>query len=222
MKDYIDNISGLSLFSGIETKDLSPMLKCLGSYVRNYKKGEFIFLSNEPIQSVGIILQGTIHMVKEDIWGNKTILVFMKKGDIFGETFACGNQLNSAVTFYSSTNSEILYMPFYKIIHSCNMSCMFHHRLIENMVKLIAQKNSQLMQKVEIASKKTLREKILTYMSLQSQLYQSYYFEIPLGRLELADYLCADRSALTRELNNMKKDKIIDFEKNYFHLLKKH
>lgn len=222
MEDYIHSLSKLSLFSGIRTEDIDPMLTCLGSYTCNYKKGEFIFLSSEPIQSVGIILQGTIHMIKEDIWGNKTILAFMQKGEIFGETFACGNQLNSAVTFYASTNCKILYMPFYKIIHVCNISCIFHHRLIENMVRLIANKNTHLMEKIEIISKKTLREKILTYMSLQAQLHESSYFEIPLGRLELADYLCADRSALTRELNNMKSDGIIDFQKNYFHLLKNH
>lgn len=222
MDDYIHSLSKLSLFSGIRTEDLSSMLTCLGSYTCNYKKGEFIFLSSEPIQSVGIILQGTIHMIKEDIWGNKTILAFIQKGEIFGETFACGNQLNSAVTFYASTNCKILYMPFYKIIHVCNMSCVFHHRLIENMVGLIANKNTHLMEKLEIISKKTLRDKILTYMSLQAQINKSSYFEIPLGRVELADYLCADRSALTRELNNMKSDGIIDFQKNYFHLLKNH
>lgn len=220
MKDYIDDISQFSLFSGIKTEDLTPMLRCLGSYNRNYKKGEFIFLSNEPIQSVGIVLKGTIHMIKEDIWGNKTILSFIQKGELFGETFACGSQLKSTVTFYASTNCKVLYMPFQKVIHVCNMSCIFHHRLIENMVSLIADKNARLMEKIEIISKKTLREKILTYISLQSQLHKSSCFKIPLGRVELADYLCADRSALTRELNNMKNEGIINFEKNYFCLLK--
>lgn len=221
MKDYIDSISKLSLFSGIKKEDLTTMLTCLGSYIHDYKKGEFISLSSEPVQSIGVVLQGTIHMIKEDVWGNKTILAFIKKDEVFGETFVCGNQSNSMVTFYSSTNSKILYMPFYKVIHSCTMSCIFHHRLIENMMKLMANKNAQLMEKIEIISKKTIRKKILTYMLLQSQIHESDYFEIPLGRLELADYLCVDRSALTRELNNMKKDKIITFTKNSFHILKK-
>ncbi|QHI73509.1 Crp/Fnr family transcriptional regulator [Aminipila terrae] len=221
MKEHINKISQTALFHGIKADDLMPMLTCLGSYIRNYKKGEFVFLSNDSIHSIGVILEGTIHMIKEDIWGNKTILTFIKNGELFGETFACGSQLNSVVSFYAATNCKILFMPFHKILHSCNMSCIFHHRLIENMVQLIADKNTQLMEKIEITSKKSLREKILTYMSIQAQFHQSNYFEIPLGRLELADYLCANRSALTRELNNMKQEGILDFEKNRFHLLKK-
>lgn len=222
MRDYIKNISQLSLFEGIKTENLDTMLTCLGSYTRNYQKGEFVFLSGEIIQSIGIILQGTIHMIKEDIWGNKTILAFINQGELFGETFACANQLNSSVTFYASTNCKILHIPFHKIIHICNTSCSFHHRLIENMVSLIAIKNIQLMEKIEIISKRTIRDKIITYMSLQAKLRKSSYFEIPLGRIELADYLCVDRSALTRELNNMKSDGIIDFQKNCFRLLKEH
>ncbi|MBR2008655.1 MAG: winged helix-turn-helix domain-containing protein, partial [Peptococcaceae bacterium] len=96
----------------------------------------------------------------------------------------------------------------------------FHHRLIENLVQLIADKNLALMKKVEVVTKKTLREKILAYLSQQAQLQSSEYFEIPLGRLELAEYLCADRSALTRELNAMRLDGIIDYDKNVFRLLR--
>lgn len=99
------------------------------------------------------------------------------------------------------------------------MSCPFHHRLIENMVKLIGDKNVQLMQKIEVISKKTLREKILAYLRSQAPEDSNCRFTIPLGRLELADYLCADRSALTRELAHMKTDGLIWYEKNEFQLL---
>ena len=87
------------------------------------------------------------------------------------------------------------------------------------MVHIIANKNRDLMRKVEVISKKNLREKILAYLSIQSQLHQTRYFEIPLGRVELAEYLCADRSALTRELSNMKADGLIDYDKNMFRIL---
>ena len=99
------------------------------------------------------------------------------------------------------------------------MSCPFHHRLIENIVRPIGDKNVQLMQKIEVISKKTLREKILAYLQSQAPKDGSRCFTIPLGRLELADYLCADRSALTRELARMKADGLIWYEKNQFQLL---
>lgn len=222
MTEYISKIKDCSLFFGIKQENLPAMLTCLGSYVRSYQKGELILLSSEIMECVGVILQGTVHMIHEDIWGNKTVLAFLKPGEVFGETFACGSKKNSSVTFYASTNCLVCYLPFYKILHACNMSCVYHHRLIENMVRLIADKNAQLMVKIEVTSKKTLREKILTYLSLQAQLQQNTYFEIPLGRLEFAEYICADRSSLTRELNNMKLEGIIDFDKNVFHLLKEH
>ena len=220
MREYVKETHHAPLFSGIKIEELDAMLTCIGSYIRQYKKGEFILLSEESVQAVGLVLEGTIHMIKEDIWGNKAILTMIQRHGLFGETFACGSQLNSAVSFYSATNCRVLYLPFYKVIHACNLSCIFHHRLIENMVRLIADKNAQLMEKVEIISKKTLRDKILTYLSLQAQIHKKNEFEIPFGRLELADYLCADRSALTRELNSMKKDGVIDFEKNHFQILK--
>ena len=146
---------------------------------------------------------------------------------IAGAELFTGNNLVMAAGIFKGTemcirdrDTNVLYLPFRKVLHSCNLSCIFHHRLIENMVTLIADKNWQLMEKVEVTSKKTLRDKILTYLSLQAQKNGSKYFEIPLGRIELAEYLCADRSAMTRELANMKEAGLIDYEKNTFRLLR--
>ncbi|MDO4649334.1 MAG: helix-turn-helix domain-containing protein, partial [Eubacteriales bacterium] len=105
-----------------------------------------------------------------------------------------------------------------RVMHTCSNACVFHHQLIENMVIQIAEKNRELMEKVEVIAQKNLRQKILAYLSQQSQKQKSRYFEIPLGRVELADFLCADRSALTRELTEMKKEGLIDFDKNMFTL----
>ena len=96
---------------------------------------------------------------------------------------------------------------------------MFHQTLIENMVRLIARKNRELMRKVEVVSKKTLREKIMAYLSIQAQSQGKKQFEIPLGRVEWAEYLCADRSALTRELAKMQEEGLIDYQRNLFKIL---
>lgn len=207
------------LFEGILPEQMEAMLRCLGSFVREYKKGEVLSLSQEKVKNIGLVLEGTVHMIKEDIWGDKTILALMKGGELFGETFVCGSMPESTVTFQAAENCKILYLSFYKVLHSCSNSCVFHHRLIENMVKLIADKNGQLLEKVEVISKKTLRNKILAYLSMQAQHQESSYFEIPLGRVELAQYLCVDRSALTRELTSMREEGILDYEKNTFRLL---
>jgi CRP-like cAMP-binding protein len=156
-------------------------------------------------------------MVKEDLWGNKTMLLRIRKNELFGETFACGEDNQSVVTFLVSEDARILFMPFSRVMHSCTMACEFHHRLIENMVKIIANKNRDLMRKVEVVSKRTIREKLMTYLSIQAQ--GRRYFEIPLGRVELAEYLCVDRSALTRELAKMKDEGLLDYDKNCFRIM---
>lgn len=218
--DY-QEIKEIPLFSGISKEEYPVMLGCVGCQKVHYEKDTVIFLEEETIRHVGIVLSGAVHMIKEDIWGNKTILVHIRAGELFGETFICSHAEQSKVTFMTAEPSEILFLPFYRILHTCSHSCMHHQKLMDNMITLIANKNLQLIEKIEITSKKTLREKILCYLSIQSQKAGSMYFEIPLGRVALAEYLCADRSALTRELNRMKEEKIIDFDKNTFRILKR-
>ena len=86
------------------------------------------------------------------------------------------------------------------------------------MVHIIADKNRELIHKIEVISKRTIREKLLSYLSSQAQTQNSHYFEIPLGRTELAEYLCVDRSALTRELAKMREEGLIDYDKNCFRI----
>ena len=208
-----------ALFQGIRQEDMGAMLHCTGYHMGNYRKGQVIALESEHIKHVGIVASGAVDMVKEDLWGNKTLLMRLRKSEMFGETFACSEDTKSVVTFTAAEDTQVLFVPFYKIMHTCSMACEFHQRLVENMVRIIAAKNRELLRKVEIISKKTLREKILTYLSAQAQIQGTRYFEIPLGRLELAEYLCADRSALTRELASMKADGLIDYDKNLFRIL---
>ena len=218
MKDILPEVNS-PLFAGVDPEDRKTMLGCIGYHIGTFKKGDIVAFEEENIKHIGIIISGTVDMVKEDLWGNKTMLVRMRKDELFGETFACGSDNLSVVTFQVSENARILFMPFDRVMHSCTMACVFHHRLIENMVVIIANKNRDLMRKVEVVSKRTIREKLLAYLSIQAQTQNSRYFEIPLGRVELAEYLCVDRSALTRELVKMKEDGLIDYDKNCFRIL---
>lgn len=207
------------LFAGIDAADFEGMLGCIGYHVKTYQKGEIIALEEEKINHVGVVMEGSVDMLKEDIWGNRTMLVRTYPQDIFGETFACGEDSLSVVTFAAAENCRVLFLSFCRVMHTCTHACQFHQTLIENMVRLIARKNRELMRKVEVVSKKTLREKILAYLSIQSQSQGSRRFELPLGRVEWAEYLNADRSALTRELAKMKDEGIIDYHKNSFEIL---
>lgn len=218
MLDFLFEMNS-HLFDGIGLEDRKVMLGCIGYHIGSFRKGDIVAFEEENIKHIGIILFGSVDMIKEDLWGNKTMLVRMRKDELFGETFACGKDNLSVVTFMVSEAAKILFLPFDRVMRSCTMNCMFHHRLIENMVSIIADKNRELIRKVEVVSKRTIREKLLAYLSIQAQIQKSRYFEIPLGRLELAEYLCVDRSALSRELVKMKNDGLIDYDKNCFRIL---
>jgi CRP-like cAMP-binding protein len=218
MKNILDEVQ-TPLFDGIAPQDRKTMLDCIGYHLGTFRKGDIVAFEEENMKHIGIVLSGAVDMVKEDFWGNKTMLVRLHRNDIFGETFACGSDNMAVVTFLVSEDARILFLPFNRVMHSCTMACRFHHRLIENMVRVIADKNRDLMRKVDVVSKRTIREKLLAYLSIQAQVQDSRYFEIPMGRVELAEYLCVDRSALTRELAKMKEDGLIDYDKNCFRIL---
>jgi len=207
------------LFEGIRPEDRELMLGCIGYHLRSYRKGEIVVFEEEEVRHVGLLLSGAVDMVKEDLWGGKTLLLRMGPHELFGETFACGSDTSSSVMFVVAEDTDVLFLPFHKVMHTCTHTCGFHYRLIENMVRVIADKNRELLRKVDVISKKSLREKILAYLSMEAEQQGGRYVELPLGRQELAAYLCADRSALTRELSAMKADGLIDYDRNMFRIL---
>lgn len=218
MLNFINEVNS-PLFDGMNEEERKAVLHCIGYHIGTFRKGDIVAFETDKIHHIGIILSGCVDMIKEDLWGSKTVLVRMNRDELFGETFACGEDNLSLVSFMVSSDAKILFMPFDRVMHSCTMACAFHHRLIENMVRIIAGKNRDLMRKVEVVSKRTIREKLLVYLSLQAQMQNSRYFKLPFGRLELAEYLCVDRSALTRELAKMKEEGLIDYDKNCFKIL---
>lgn len=213
MREYLSLLKKAQLFENIDAGDLATMLDCIRPTVKEFRKSEFIFLEGEKLEQFGVLLQGTIYMIKEDVWGNKTILDFIYSGDLFGESVVCGGSDSNVVSYQAMTNCRAMFFPFHKVLHCCRNSCAFHNRLIENMVKIIAQKNILMLSKMEIISKKTIRERLLTWISQQVQLHKSNCFPSPMGRVELAEYLCVDRSALTRELGRMKNSGLIDYDR---------
>ena len=218
MKDIPEKLNS-ALFRGVSPGELELMLGCIGYHVSTFRRGEFVAFEEENIRHIGIVLEGSVDMVKEDLWGSKTMLLRMGRDEIFGETFACGSDSLSVVTFLVSEDAKILFIPFDRVMHSCTMACVFHHRLIENMVRIIADKNRDLMRKLEVVSRRTIREKLLAYLSIQAQVQGGRYIQLPLGRVELAEYLCVDRSALTRELAKMKDEGLLDYDKNCFRIM---
>lgn len=219
MKNNYNKILGNSLFKGISNNDLTSITTCFNSHEKEYHKNEIILHEGDYLNFIGVVIYGSVKILKTDYQGNEVIIAEILAGDTFSEVFACANISYSPVSIVSSTESLILFLDYKKIISTCNNSCVFHHTLISNMLNIIANKSLYLNRRIDIISKRTLRDKILTYFHYES--CGSNKFSIFMNREELANFLCADRSALSNELSKMKKDKIIDYHKNEFILLDK-
>ena len=105
MEHQIEKYMNNPLFDNITADHLQAMLGCLHSYTRNYKKCEVIIMEEDSIQYVGIVLTGTVHMMKEDIWGRQTLLTYISENEVFGETFAVQKKNDSYVTFIAGSDA---------------------------------------------------------------------------------------------------------------------
>jgi CRP-like cAMP-binding protein len=217
MKKIFDAVKANPLFRGIAFSDFEPMLACLSGKTAAYDKDEVILLSGDAIDFVGIVLSGSVKIVREDMDGRASIVNILAASEAFGEVFACAGVSHSPVTIQAAERSEVLFIDYNKIIVSCPAACAFHARLIKNMLKLLAYKTLALSQKNEILSKRTTREKLLCYFD--SQRGAARKFTIPLNREEFAQYLCVDRSAMSGELSKMRDEGLILFNKNTFEIL---
>ena len=148
---------------------------------------------------------------------NITILAKLTVSEIFGEVFACAEIFHSPVTIQAIEQTEVLFIDYSRIFTSCTNACHFHAQLIKNMLKLMAQKNLMLNQKIEILSKRTTRDKLLCFFDFQRGAANE--FSIPFNREEMANYLCVDRSAMSNELCKMRDDGLIKFNRNTFEII---
>ncbi len=210
----------IALFDGIAAADLEALLSCLKNFVCTYKKGSFLLLDQGQVQHVGIVLSGAVHMLKEDVWGNQTLVTYLGPGELFGESFALQKNTKSHASFLAAQDTRVLFLSLQNLLHPCPKHCPFHILLTTNMFHLLGEKTVQLLEKIEVTSKGSLREKILAYLSLQAQKQESKYITVPLSRTEMAQFLQSNRSAMTRELAAMRDEGLIDFDGDTFVLKK--
>lgn len=213
---YLDILKNTALFEGIEISDLEVMLDCFHVKAENYKKGSFIVLAGDPVSNIGIILSGSVSVIKENDYGGKSIVSVLKSGDTFGEAAAFSNQPNVPSSIEANEDCSVLFIPKYKIIVKCTKACKFHQKLIENFLKIISDKLFILNRKVEYISIKSMREKLSRYILEQYEKNEKLSFKIPMTRDELSDFLNVSRPSMSRELGRMRDEGLIDFHRKNF------
>lgn len=215
---HYDLLKDTLLFDGIAKNEFDALLKCMGARDKRFARGTFISFSGDEIHSIGVVLEGRVLILKEDVFGNKVILNDFGVGAVFGESFICGGRYALTVSIQAAEACRVLFLSFDKVMHTCPSACKFHNTLIKNMVVMIARKNIKLIEKLEVTTKHSLREKVLAYLSQLAQEQGSAKVTSPLGRGDLADFLGVDRSALTRELNRMRDAGLLDFDRTTYTL----
>ena len=221
MKQYLPLISRSSLFEKIEPSDLEAMLGCLGAHQRTFAKGGYIFRMGDRTASMGMVLEGSVRLEKEDYWGNRSILSSFGPGQSFAEVYACEPNLTFDINVVAAEHAVVLFLDVGRITAMCQSSCALHARLIRNLLGIVAKRTHALTRKIEHTAKRTTRAKLLSYLSDQAEHARSSRFSIPFDRQELADYLAIDRSAMCAELSRMKKDGIIDYRRNQFEIIQR-
>ncbi len=219
MKNYIPILSKCTLFNGIIAEDIGNLVSCLGSFTKDYKNDEYVFLSGNEVNHIGVLLSGQAEIIKENLAGSRHIMAFLDPAQIFGEGIVCTAKRISPVTIRVKEDSKILFVPYERITKSCSNSCNFHVQIIQNMMMILGQKNFMLNNKIEILTLKGMREKVASYLLSEYKNCNSLSFQITPNRNELAEYLNVSRTSMCRELAKMKDEQILDYYQNSFKIL---
>lgn len=219
MRKYFDILKKCPLFNNIGEENMVTMLGCLDAKVESFDKKYTIIAEGYPAKYIGIVLSGSAQIVQIDYYGNRSILSEIEASEVFGEAFACAGVQAVPVTVIANEPCEIMLIDCNHILHTCNHNCSFHQQLIFNLMKDLAVKTIMFHQKIEITSKRSTREKLMSYLMFQAKKAGSNSFDIPFDRQELADYLEVDRSGLSAEISKLRNEGIIESNKRHFQLL---
>jgi len=219
MDKYISILRKTRLFSGVGEQELTSMLGCLEARCCKYKKGSYVLRQGEYLDSITVLVEGRLHIQQNDYWGNRSIISVIDVGEMFGEAYAApdsGAVLNDVVAV---EDSIVIYFNVRKILTVCSSACKFHAAVVQNLFFAISEKNRKLMGKLGHMSRRTTREKLISYLSEEAKRQNSSSFSISFNRQQLADFLSVDRSAMSNELCKMRDEGLLTFEKNRFSLL---
>lgn len=219
MQKYFNIISSTILFKGFTDQEVHQALSCLEGSIRDFNKKEIIFRKEDVLDAVGIILHGQVLLCKENVSGMRFIFSELVDGDIVGETAMRLTREHSGYEAIAGSECKILFIKMNKIVRPYEQTCHLRGRIIENLLTLLLENNRLIYQKLDLVSHKSLRDRIMHYLTLEAKKNNATSFTIPFSRSDLADYLTVDRSALSRELQRMAQEGLIRFSKNQFELL---
>ena len=218
MEEFIPVLRRTKLFAGVGEEDVGSMLSCLAASLHRYKKGEFVLREGERLHDILVLAEGGLYIQRDDYWGNRSILGYIGVGEIFGEAYVAPESSTLLNDVIAVEDSAVFFFDVKRVITTCSPACRFHSMVVQNLFFAISEKNRSLVQKLDYLSRRTTREKLISYLSEEAKKQNSATITIPFNRQQLADYLSVDRSAMSNELCKMRNEGLLEFEKNRFKL----
>ena len=205
------------LFAGLAEEDFSFALSLMEAEERAYIKGELLHRAGEPILSFGFVLAGAVGVYSDDLDGNRVLMASVTQGETFGESLCYLAVPSAPVGIFAQEDSRVLFLRTSPLRHPAQDPRIFAMR--DRFAAMLAARTLVMNDRIQILSKRTLREKLLTFFAQNCRKYRASTFRIPFDRADLALYLGCDRAALSRELSHMQKEGIIEFYRNSFRIL---
>ncbi len=222
-----DKLVNYPLFKNITCQEIRQLMACINFTEKSYRKSEYLLMEGEKVSRIGIIVRGNVMMEKEDLNGNSYCFRTLQEDEIFGDPFLGREPIECSVNYRAITDCDIIYFGYKELFTLCNKHCKCHKVMAENLAFLLSQKTRSLLAKIEILSKKSMRERLMTFFALVSKDAVMYGIDaeivskqedgeckllIPYNHTELAEYLCVNRSAMIRELHRMQDEGILRCE----------
>jgi len=195
------------LFQDIAYEEYLRMLTCFQAVQKSYRPEELIYdFGDSGRNAVGIIEHGSASLIRIDEEGTATVLEELGPGGVFGRTLAFAGTTNDSLEVICRTPCDVLFIDYPHILKRCQNACAHHSLLVQNMLRLMSDKAQALSERVDVLSRRSIREKLLCYFRQLAGKSGADTFTLPFSLSMLADYIATDRSAMMRELKRLRED----------------
>lgn len=205
------DIQTVPLFKGLSQTEVEKFVKLTGTTFKSYPRGERILEAYAPNANIGIIVTGEAQILSLDWLGNETVGHVIESGAIFGTVSAILGEDLIATSVRLTTEATVMWIPYRSLLIAGPKLGRTHGIVMKNLLETFSRKNVLMMQKVELLSQKTLRERVILYLIQREKRQQSEWVKVP-GRVQLAKELECNRSALTREISQMQIDGLVEVD----------
>lgn len=211
MEKYIAMLGKTRLFAGLGEDEIRAICGCLDASERRYEKGEYVLRRGDEPGAIMILAEGRLLIQSDDYWGKRSIVNSVEKGEMFGEAYAgSGAMVNDVAAVEPSV---VLFFDVGRVLTVCPSGCAFHALTVRNLFLAVCEKNRALVSRLGIFSGRSIREKLMAYLSAEAARQGGAEIVLPFDRQQLADFLAVDRSAMSRELGKMRSEGLLSLQR---------